>query len=215
MGATLSRGATTLRGWISSYLQATMPTLVAKARVDWSLEDWQLPLPLKYDMYDMDTVGANMYPAIGADFANETNNVRTDFTEAAEPEYWRNYSGNVYVWTATPREPANPLAVPEPTPERLEEPYRETCMRVRDDLAELVRQALLVKPSLGQGPDTCWLEESAVNTTKQTAVRADRNRPDWIAGAIISVVYRMKSELWIPPIATADTIVVDTGKLVP
>ena len=196
MGATLFRGPTQLRAWLAAYLQATIPAMVAQARTDWGLNQYQLPVPVAYDTYDLPRTDFNGYPIIGADFANETNNVRTDFTDRAEPEYWVNQSGSVYIWSATPRT-ADDL---------LENPPRDTCMRVRDDITELVKQALLVRPSLGQGPDTCWLEETAVNVNRMDPMIAGQGRADWIAGSLISVVYRVKSELCIEPLGTADTI---------
>lgn len=204
MGATLFRGATQLRGWLLGYLQTNMPLITTQARADWGLNAYQLPIPQSYDVYDLPMTQPNRYPAIGADFPTETNHVRTDFTDRAEPEYWSNQTGSVYVWVSTPRTADDLLEGPD---------TRATCMRVRDDVTELVRQLLLGTPSLGQGPDTCWLEETALNVNKMEPMRAGENRADWLSGSLISVVYRVKSELSFPILGHANTIDFTAQKL--
>lgn len=204
MGATLFRGATTIRGWMLEYLQATMPVLIQKAHVDWGIQPWQLPLPKVYNTYDPNATGLNQYPVVGAVFNNHTRHIRDDFTAAAEPEYWSNVGGSVFISVATPRNPDG---------DRLENPPYDSTVRVRDDMCELLRQAILVSPSLGQGPDTCWLEETLVNVNKHDPMKMGKDRPDYVANGVISVEYRVRNELWIPPFGTADTINMTIQKL--
>lgn len=203
MGATLSRGAAQLRGWLATYLQATLPAMVTQAVGDWSLQPWQLPAPVVYDTYDLPIIGTNQYPAIGADFPNEGDYERSDWTDRAEQVYWANYSGSVYVWVATARDGED----------HLETPHRESCLRQRDDMTELVKQALLLHPDLGQGQDTCWLDESTVTVNKMDPFRAGENRPDFVAGSLIPVVYRVKSELSLPVLGAANDIELTLRKL--
>lgn len=203
MGAALSRGASQLRGWLQAYLQATIPPMVAQAVGDWGLESWQLPVPKVYDTYDLPMVGKDQYPAIGADFPNEGDYERSDWTDRAEQVYWANYSGSVYVWSATARN----------AEDQLEAPGRESCMRIRDDMTELVKQALLLHPDLGQGQDTCWLDESSVTVNKMDPFRAAENRPDFVAGSLIPVIYRVRSELSLPVLGAADDIELTLRKL--
>jgi hypothetical protein len=194
MGASLSRGPGLLRGWLLTYLSTQVPALIVRARSDWSVDAFALPDVQTFNTYDLPEAG--QFPAIGAYFQNEVHFERRDYSDRMEEEYWVRHQGNVAVWVQTPYTDADG---------HLPQAARQECLRLRDDLTELTKQALLLTPSINQ-PDDCWLEETAIAVNKLEPFQAKSNSPVWLAGAIIPVVYNMRSELVRAAAGSANTI---------
>jgi hypothetical protein len=171
-----------------------VPPLITQARIDWGKDAFSLPNIQDYDVYDLPMT--NLYPAIGFYLQNDVNFDHRDFSDRMEEEYWRKYQGTVTVWVQTPYTDADG---------HLPANARDEAIRLRDDLVELVGQALLLTPSLGH-PDEAWLEESSIAVNRFDPMRAKENSPAWLCGANIPVVYNVKSHLVRAAMGAANTI---------
>lgn len=203
MGAQLTRSVWDLRSIIAGYLEATLPGLIDQARTDWSLSAEQLPYPAAYNANDPDKVNGDKYPFIGVEFPSDDNFLRTDYTDRMEEEYMMRYATSISIWVRTPR------ATPPDT--EWEKPEYDTAVRLRDDLLELVSQALLLNQMLGS--DRCYIEEESLRRNRLAPMRLTSQGVRYVAGALISVNVRYRTELSRGKLGDANTFVVTEVKV--
>ena len=67
MALVLGRGATAVRTAVADYLSGVVPQVVSQARTDWSLDEYQLPLPFAYDAYE--PYALDRWPLLGVNVA--------------------------------------------------------------------------------------------------------------------------------------------------
>lgn len=204
MGAALTRSVWQLRSIFETYLAARMPPFIDQARTDWSLSALQLPYPARYDAVDPNQVSNGEYPFIGVSFPSDDNWVRTDYTDTMEEEYWATYNALVFCWVLTPKHATVANA--------WENPEYETTIRLRDDLLELMHQALLWKQDL-DAPNQCWIEETSIRRNRLDVIKANNQGGRWQAGGIISLNVRYRVELSRVKLGNANTFVVDERRI--
>lgn len=204
MGATLTRSVWSLRAIVQNYLAAKMPLFVNQARTDWSLTAKQLPYPAKYDAIEPQQSTGSEYPILGAHFPSDDNWVRTDYTDVMEEEYWATYNALVFCWVRTPEH--------ETVVGAWEEPQYDSAVRLRDDMLELIHQALLWKQDL-DAPNDCWVEETSFRRNRLDAIKVNTQGDRWFAGGTISFNIRYRMELSRVKLGDANTIVVDERRV--
>ena len=186
------RGATAVRQAVADYLSVAVPIVAAQARDDWMMTEIQLPDVVKYDAYE--PYALDMWPLIGINVTNANDFIRVDIDDDGGNQYLAKYNVRVFTWIRTPMDA-------DDTP--LEPEYSES-LRLRDDLAAVVRAALLKTGSLGQRAiifDETTLTEDYSEATK---VKGDR----WVAGTIHSFTIRLDESVPLVPLGTANTITI-------
>lgn len=161
-----SRGATNVREAISSYLEEMVPVLLAKSREQWHLDEYLLPVPVEYRAYE--PTGLDRWPLIGTAVARTKDWGRVDLDGAGAYQYRPRYEVQLFLWVRTPQLREGNFAEPE---------YKE-CLRLRDDLAAVVRHALLIDPSMND--DQVELHEDTLDERYSEATQVNGGR--WIAG---------------------------------
>ena len=160
------RGATAVRKAIADYLKATLPAAIMQARDDWGLAEHQLPIPTRYDAYEPQET--NEYPLIGVNVVNANSFARVGQDDFGYAEYRPTYTVRVFTWVKTPMDEN----------ERPVENSYDESIRLRDDLAALVRVALLRSPSLGK-PDLIQWDEGTL--TEDYSEAAAISGPKFVA----------------------------------
>jgi len=194
----LFRGATAVRDGVITYLSNNVPGMVDQARTDWSLDEYELPYPVGYDAYE--PYALDKWPLIGVNVVQSDNFVRLDYDEAMSQSYMSNYLVRVFTWVRTPFNSDETPMEPE---------YSES-IRLRDDLAAVVRATLVRSGSLGQ-PGAFLFDESSLSEeySEATGVKGDR----FVSGVIHSFEVRVDESVPISGVGTANTINV-TGQMI-
>lgn len=199
--SSIMRGAGKARQIIATHLATDMPMLIAAARDQWGLEEWQLPVPVRYDSYD--PLMVDNYPTVGSLVTRTNDWRRTDITPDAAEVYEATYSMQVFVWCRT-------LAKPDGT---YETPEYDSVLRVRDDMLALIRGCLLRKPSFGS--PVCQMDEGSLTEDYLDAIKGSDQSPRWMSGGTLSFNIELVEENYQQGIGTADTVEVETGLLIP
>jgi hypothetical protein len=190
MTDTLMRGPHTVRTALSLFLSIEVPRQVAIARTQWSLDAYQLPVPVRYDAYE--PYALDKWPLMGVTVSSADGFTLNDMDALAQRKYRATYRVRLFTWVRTP---LNSLEVPF-TPE-----YDET-LRLRDDLAACVRAALLQTSGLGDDA-LMWDESTLVEEySEATPVKGDR----FVAGVTHTLSVQVDETLILDYIGTAETI---------
>jgi hypothetical protein len=197
----LMRGVTGVRQIVADYLSSQFPVMVDLARSQWELDEYHLPYPVKYNAYDPLT--ADVYPIVGSLVSRSTNFSRTDYDDAAAEEYRVRYATRVFMWARTPQFADGTW----------ETPTYESALRVRDDLAVVLRATLLNSLSLGSGDGKAMLNEGSMAEEFFDAIKSSSESQRWMAGVTISFDLDVYESLSRTPVGTANTIEVDEGLL--
>lgn len=194
----LYRGATAVRDGVITYLAATVPVIVDQARIDWELDEYQLPYPVGYDAYE--PYALDKWPLIGVNIVQSDNFIRLDYDGAMSQKYLSKYLVRVFTWVRTP------MGIDE-TP--MEPEYSE-AIRLRDDLAAVVRATLVRSGSLGQ-PGAFIFDESSLTEeySEATGVKGDR----FVSGVIHTFDLRVDESVPILGLGEANTIEI-TGQTI-
>lgn len=195
----LLRGATAIRAIVADYLETVVPTVVGQARIDWSLNETQLPLPVAYDAYE--PYALDKWPLIGVTVAQAGTFNKVNFYPDMSPQYLTEYTVRVYTWVRTPVDEGGIPLEPE---------YSES-IRLRDDLAACVRAALLISGGLGQSD--LWFDESSLSEEYSETDPVKGNR--FVGGVIHSFTVRYNETIPIASVGTADSIDVEADSLSP
>lgn len=189
--AELLRGATAVRAAVVDYLQAVVPIIVAQARTDWSLDEYQLPLPVKYDAYE--PYALDRWPLVGVNVVTANTFTTIDLLPDGGQRYMAKYTVRVFTWVRTPMDEDQTPMEPE---------YSES-LRLRDDLAACVRAALVRSGSLGQ-PNAILFDEGSLveDYSEATGVKGDR----FVAGVVHSFDIRFDESVPLVPLGDANTI---------
>lgn len=195
---TLFRGATLVRDAVVAYLSNTVPEIVDQARVDWNLDEYELPYPVGYDAYE--PYALDKWPLLGVNVVQADTFVRLDYDDAMSQQYLSKYLVRVFTWVRTPFNSDDTPMEPE---------YSES-IRLRDDLAAVVRASLVRSGSLGQ-PGALLFDESSLSEeySEATGVKGDR----FVSGVIHSFEVRVDESVPIDGLGEANTINV-TGQTV-
>ena len=184
MTTVLMRGPKTLRDGIVAYLSVEVPKQIVVARSQWGLNAQTLPTPTKYDHYE--PYALDEYPAMGVTVTTARDFRLNDMDAYAQREYRARYSVRLFTWV---RSPLDTDDVP------FEPSYDET-VRLRDDMAVVVRSVLLATSSLGS-IYLMWDESSlSEEYSEATAVKGNR----FIAGVAHSFDVQVDESLYLPPI---------------
>lgn len=189
----LMRGATAVRSSVVAFLEDRVPKVIDQARDEWELDEFQLPYPLKYDAYEPYALDA--WPLLGVNVTSSSSFTRMNFDPVVSDLYLVNYRLRVFTWVRTPMD-ENEVPI---------EPEYSESIRLRDDLAAVVRAAMLREPSLGN--PGFYMDEATLQEeySEATAVRGDR----FVAGVIHTVDVRVDETTAILPLGTSDTITVE------
>ena len=189
----LFRGATAVRSAVITYLSNTVPAMVAKARTDWTLTAAQLPVPVGYDAYE--PYALDQWPLVGVNVVQSGDFIRLDYDDAMSQRYLSKYTVRVFTWVRTPYgADGNPM-----------QPEYSESIRLRDDLAAVIRACLVKSGSLGQ-PNAILFDESSLSEeySEATGVKGDR----FVSGVIHSFEIRVDESVPILGIASANTITI-------
>lgn len=200
-----ARGGTQLRKVISDFLTTAMPPLIDVCRTQWNLADWQLPHPSKYDAIDPGMVANNDYPAIGTVMLNDRDHIRQGFDLHAQQVYSPVYTVRSFVVARTPFDPDT---------QKWEQDYKETAVRLRDDLTRIFQQVILQTPSLGTSKQA-RVDEGSMQTDYLEPWLAKTQSARWLAAATISFEVAYTESTYAPPIGNANTFKVDADLLIP
>lgn len=186
------RGATAVRSAIANYLEGTVPDVIDRARSDWSLDEYQLPYPVKYDAYE--PYALDRWPLIGINVVQAGQFTRREYVGPMSQRYMSNYTARVFTWVRTPYdESENPI-----------EPEYSESLRLRDDLAACVRAAILMTGSFGQ-PAIVFDETSlSEEYSEATGVKGDK----FVSGTVHSFEFRFDETVPLVGLGEADTITV-------
>ena len=186
----LFRGATAVREAVVDYLTVAVPFVVNQARSDWGLDEYQLPLPVAYNAYE--PYALDRWPIIGVNVTQSSGFSRVNVLPDGGNQYLSRYTIRVFTWVRTPMDENEKPIEPE---------YSES-IRLRDDLAAVVRAALLRSGSLGQ-PAIIFNETSlSEDYSEATGVKGDR----FVAGVIHAFEIRFDESVPLIPLGVANTI---------
>jgi hypothetical protein len=192
--STQLRGATLLRSKIANYLSTAVPLAIDVMRSQQGLTALQLPYPVRYDATDPYAV--DDWPAMGAYITADRGHTRRDFGPAAEREYSVIYTTRFFAAVQTPLDTSGEFVN--------EDAHTET-VRLRDDMAAVLRIVLLNSPSLG-GFDIEVLEESITTDYREPMMVNDKMRNVFLASVTLSADVTQTETLFLEPLGTADTI---------
>lgn len=194
----LFRGATAVRNAVVLYLANNIPDMVDQARTDWELDEYELPYPVGYDAYE--PYALDKWPLIGVNIVQSGDFIRLDYDGAMSQEYFTKYLVRVFTWVRTPFNADETPMEPE---------YSES-IRLRDDLAAVVRATLIKSGSLGQ-PGALLFDESSLveEYSEATGVKGDR----FVSGVIHSFEVRVDESVPIQGLGEANTIII-TGQTI-
>ena len=187
----LLRGATAVRSAVVAYLTDVVPTVVDQARIDWALDEYQLPYPVKYDAYE--PYALDRWPLIGVNVASGGSFTKYQYGRYGSSQYMSQYAVRVFTWVRTPMdEDQIPL-----------EPGYSESIRLRDDLAACVRAALLRSGCLSQ-PDAILFDEASLTEdySEATGVKGSR----FVAGVIHSFNIKYDEAVPLVGLGSTDTI---------
>lgn len=201
MSGQLMRGAAYARNFLSAYLATEYPPLLATARTEWSLQEWQLPTPLKYDCYDPLTM--HVYPSIGS-LVRGTGQWKRNDMIAGEEVYSARYRMMLFIWVKTPIDPEGVVA---------DDAYAET-LALRDDMLGLMRSCILTKPSLNSQGNV-EVDEATMAEDYLDAIKQSNESPTWFAGGTITFDMRVSEQNRHNPVGTADQFGLDIGNTAP
>ena len=189
----MGRGATRVRRVIASYLETTLPNLIVVARDNWELDKYQLPLPTSYK--EVEPYALDHFPSVGVSVTSAGNFNRSDYTSRLEEKYLVTYNVRVFTWVRTPTDSADLTFKPE---------YAET-VRLRDDMAALIRAAFLLSPTLND-PTVLWDEDTLSEEYSEiTPVKGDR----FVGGVIHDFEIRVDESLSRNTLGEFDTLIID------
>ena len=190
---TLMRGATLVRRGIKEYLEVAMPRQRDIALAQWELVGQQLPEIETYLEYEPTGMPANHGPIIGVSCNRTSNFSRTDYISTGEEEYRATYYVRVFLWVTTPDDEDDQVA-----PDQIVlSDARERTLRARDDLAGVLRSALLDRLSLGQ-PDAFLLNERTITEDFSDGSPTASPNGRWIAAVAIGFEMQVDEYLYRP-----------------
>lgn len=190
----LLRGATAVRQAVIDYLEVTVPEIVDLARNEWELDEYQLPYPVAYDGYE--PYALDKWPLLGVNVVQAEEFNRRSYEDAMTQRYLVQYTVRVFTWVRTPMD-ENDIPI---------EPEYSESLRLRDDLAAVVRASLLRSGCLGH-PNNILFDEGSLSEeySEATGVKGDR----FVAGVIHSFQIRFDESVPLVGIGSADTITLD------
>lgn len=174
----LGRGPTDLRSSVSAFLAAEVPTMIEIARVDWGLDEYQLPLPLEYN--GNDPIAMNKLPGVGFITNNDRGHQPVDMTSTAQIEMQVMYSLRIFVVVGTPMTIEG----------KLEREPRDTCIRLRDDMTSIVKQCLLSTPSCRDS--RVQMDAASLVTDYHEAFAKSTQSQVWRAAAVLSADFQFE-----------------------
>ena len=190
---TIMRGATYVREALAAYLEATLPTIIDRARDDWGKDEYELPYPVSYREYE--PYALDRYPLIGINVTSAGNFNRVDYDLTMSEKYLVNYTVRLFTWVRTPTDGAEVTLKPE---------YNET-IRLRDDMAALVRAAILLSPTINN-LTVLWDEDTLSEEYSEiTPVKGDR----FVAGVIHNFDLQVDESLSRNILGSFDNIILD------
>lgn len=198
--AVLYRGATVVRDAVVDYLSTTVPVIVDQARAQWTVDEYALPYPVKYDAYE--PYALDRWPLLGVNVVQADMFDRLHYDDAMSQQYMASYTVRVFTWVRTPMDENDIPLEPE---------YSES-IRLRDDLAACVRAALLRSGSLGQ-PGAILFDEGSLTEeySEATGVKGDR----FVAGVVHSFRIRVDETIPLVGLGDADSIDISSQSLGP
>ena len=191
MSDLLFRGATSVRQAVIEHLENTVPGVVDEARAEWLLDEFQLPYPVAYDAYE--PYALDKWPLVGVNVVQADSFSRVDWSIGAGPRFLAKYLVRVFTWVRTPMD-ENEVPI---------EPEYSESIRLRDDLAAVMRSSILRRGHLGR-PGQIILDEGSISEEYSEATGVKGNR--FVAGVIHSFEIRFDESVPSPIISDPDTI---------
>lgn len=140
----MMRGQSYVRNTIGNYLQSAMPTYIDALRSQYTdLDAAHLPYPVQYLCEDPYDSSQNTYPIVGAYFTNDSGYSALNYVVGnGSIEYDITYSAVLFVTVTTPYLGQDKDNLPM---------YgsRADTIKLRDDMVNALRVAVLAKPSFG------------------------------------------------------------------
>lgn len=198
---TMMRGSTKLRDIIADFFASTVPGTIDIMRLQNNLDEYHLPYPKVYNA--VDPVQADAYPYMGS-FITGISNIRpVEILPSGARRIQSNYQVTFFVAAATPFLGQDHASIPQ-----YEKPYRDSSLRLRDDLVAVMMDAILINPSLGTAQDeiNAVVDINTLDASLPEPMRADPNGPIHVCSGIISASVRFTESTAIRYLGNVNTI---------
>lgn len=201
---TMMRGATNMRRIIAAHLESKVPTAIDILRLQNSdLDEKSLPYPVAYN--SVDPVFADRYPYMGA-FVTGADKFGHGMT--IEPTGHTRidplYEVTLFVATAT----AN-LGLTEDNLPKYEKPYRESALRMRDDLMAILVDVVVAWPSLGTARSN-YRTKADIDSMRlsfpEPIKKTNEANPVWICTGLMTININMSETTVVPYFGYANVI---------
>lgn len=202
-GPQIMRGFERIREIVYTYLQVAMPYYVDASRKAWSVDEFWLPYPAKYDVYDPTLVTNADYPMIGMLAVGDAKHVRVDVLPDASQEYQSTFSTRIILAARSPLGPDGSSWL---------QPEKEQAMRLCSDLTRVMHGALLQGPGCGR-PREVFMEETTLTTDYIEPQMPNSQSKRWVVMSVTSVDFRLTEKTYALPYGIAATIAEEVGKL--
>lgn len=202
MVSSLPRGFTEIRQKMAAFLEARMPVIVAAARTEWGLEEWELPNFRKYDAVDPDHV--EEYPAICIDGAQDSDHRIIGYEPDASIVTLPAYNVNMAIVVETPFNPEE---------QEWADPAYDETVRLRDDLTALVQNVMVNDQDFdGMG---VRFEPATLNTQYLGVIPQNSSETQLSSAVLMTFQVRKTNNTYQPEIGTANTITIVEEPLIP
>lgn len=199
----LSRGETRIRRQIGTFFESVIPgyiDLLVSQNDDLTAQ--HMPYPKEYLCYD--PLVGETHPTLGAFVAGAHDYNVLEVTSTGAIEYEVKYEATLFATAMT----AN-LGVDDQNLPVWEKPYRDSAIRQRDDLLNLMISAIMESPSLGTADGhTGFLLEAELTemrkSTPEPIKLGDERNPRWAATGLILVNLKCVDNTAPPILGTAN-----------
>jgi hypothetical protein len=200
---TIMRGGTNIRKIIDNHLSIQVPAAIDIMRLqNADLDDKSLPYPKRYN--SVDPLVSDEYPYMGSFVTGGNNYTQREILPSGSLKVEPTYETTIFVATATPFLGLDAANLP-----MFEKPYRESSLRLRDDLMAIMLNCILNSPSLGTaGSEFRALAdiESIRVTYTEPIKRGNDSNPIWVCSGILVIDISLIESTVVPFIGNANII---------
>lgn len=201
----IMRGFERIRQIVSTYLQVAMPYYIDVMRLDWELDQYQLPYIASVDVYDPPLMTNNQYPGIAMFASNDSGHNRTDYNADGSQQYISKWSVRILLMARSPLGPDGSTWL---------QPEKQNAVRVCSDLTRAMHAALLQTPSCGR-PDVLRQEEGSLTTDYLEPTMPNTQSKRWVAASVTNVDFWLTEDTYALPYGQAATIIRNINLLIP
>lgn len=210
---TLMRGQNYVRQVVGNYLEQAVPIYIDTLRYqNADLNEYYLPYPKQYLCADPYDTSQHDFPIVGAYFTNDGG--YTDYNYVVgngSVEYTLTYDTVIFTTVVTPYIGQDADNIP-----MYASPEREATIKIRDDITNAVRVAILGSPSFGtKSSDRPVVADLAsIRVTYPEPMKANQKAAArWICSGIINVNLRVTERVAQPILGTVNKVNLNMDQL--